>query len=90
MSQNGAILVFLRIQPFEATCILDINVASLVLLLFKQCRSIVLDREASNPHQSIIWIFSGLRTIFRIFARILAQGFTFAVQWYEFLQHKGQ
>ena len=36
-----------------------------------------------DPHQNIIWITSGLLTIARIFARILAVGFTTAVHWWE-------
>ena len=74
---------------FEASCILGINVASVVLLLYQECRSIVLFRQASNPHQNIIWIISGLLTLVRFFARVLAIGFTVAVHWSEFLQQKG-
>ena len=75
---------------FEASCILGMNVASVVLLLYQECRSIVLFRQASNPHQNIIWIISGLVTLVRMFARILAPGFTVAVHWSEFLQQKGE
>ena len=73
---------------FEASCILGINVASVVLLLYQECRSIVLFRQASNPHQNIIWIISGLLTLVRFFARFLAIGFTVAVHWSEFLQQQ--
>ena len=65
---------------FEASCILGINVAS-VVLLFQEYRSIVLIRQVSNPHQNIKWIISGLLTIVRIFARILALGFPVTVHW---------
>ena len=41
---------------------------------------------SSNPHQSIIWIISGIRTLVRIFARILAPGFPVAAHCIEFLQ----
>ena len=70
-------------SPFhcEASCILGVNVASVVLLLFQEYRSSVLVRQASNPHQNAIWIISGLLTIARIFARILAAGFSTAVHW---------
>ena len=74
---------------FESS-ILGINVASVVFLLYQECRSIVLFRQASNPHQNIIWIISGLVTLVRMFARILAPGFTVAVHWSEFLQQKGE
>ena len=61
---------------------LGIKVASVVLLLFQEYRSsIVLVRQALNPHQSTIWITSGLLTTVRIFARIIALGFTVAVHW---------
>ena len=66
---------------FEASCVLGMHVASVVLLLYQECRSIVLIRQASDPHQSIVWIISGLMTIVRIPARILALGFTVAVHW---------
>ena len=49
-------------------------------------RNTVPFRGASNPHQSIIWIISCLRTIVRTFTRILAPSFIFVVHWYEFLQ----
>ena len=69
--------ILLHESPFhcEASCILGINGASVVLLLYQEFRSIVLCRQASNPHQSTVWIISGLRTMVRIFARILAPGF---------------
>ena len=67
-------------SPFncEASCILGTNVAS-VVLLFQEYRSIVLVQQASNPHQNTVWITSGLLTIARIFARILAVGFSIAL-----------
>ena len=75
---------------FEASCILGILVASVVLLLYQECRSIVPFRQASNPHQNIVWIISGLPTIVQILARILAPNFTVAVHWSEFHQQKGE
>ena len=51
---------------FEASCTLGINVASLAFLLNQEYRSIVLFRQASNPHQNIVWITSSIRTIVRI------------------------
>ena len=61
---------------FEASCIFGISVASVVLLVYQECRSIVPFREASNPHKNIVWIISCLLKNVRIFARILAPGFT--------------
>ena len=61
--------------------ILGINVASVVLLLKENYGSIVLVRQASNPHQNTIWEISGLLTNARIFARLLSLGFSTAVQW---------
>ena len=75
---------------FEVSCILGINVASVVLLLYQESRSIVLFRQASNPHQNILWIISGLLTTARISARILALGFSVAVHWSEFLRQKAE
>ena len=71
-------------SPFhlQTSCILGINVASLVLLLYQEFWSIVLVRQASVPHQSIIWITSGHQTMVRIFAHSLAPGFSVAVCWY--------
>ena len=54
---------------------------SLVLLLLQEYSSIVLVQQASNPHLNTIWIISGLLTIARIFARILAVGFSTAAHW---------
>ena len=59
---------------FEASCIVGTNVASVVVLLYQEYRSIVLVRQASNPHQNTVWTMSGLRAIVRTFARILALG----------------
>ena len=70
----------------DATCILSRNVASHFLLVSQEYRSIVLSRQASHPHWNIVRIISGLRTIVRIFARILAPSFSVAVHWLEFLQ----
>ena len=67
----------------EAACTLGISVAS-VVLLFQEYRSIVLVRQASNPHQNIVRIISGLLTIVRIFARILTLGFAVVVHWLGF------
>ena len=59
LSKTGPILVFLKsilsIESsfrFETSCILGINVASLVLLLYQVSRSIVLFRQSSN-HSTI-------------------------------------
>ena len=71
-----------RTSPFfrcEASCTVGMNVESVFLLQFHEYRSIVLFRKASNPHQNTVWIISGLLTIVRIFACILALGFTVAV-----------
>ena len=43
---------------FEASYILGINVASPALLLYPEYGSIVLFRQASSPHQNIVWKFS--------------------------------
>ena len=56
----------------------------------QECGRIVLFRQASNPHQNIVWIISGLLTIVRIFARILAPRFPVAVHLSEFLQQEGE
>ena len=57
---------------FEASFILGMNV-------YQEKRSIVLFRQASNPHQNIVWINSGLLTILQIVARILATSFPVGV-----------
>ena len=56
-------------SPFhcEASYILGINVASVVLPLYQKKRSILLVRQASNPHQNAVWINSGLLTNVRFF-----------------------
>ena len=70
-------MVSLRIHSrFEASCIPGIDVAFVVILVYQEC-----SRQASNQHQNIIWIISGLLTFVPISAPILAPGFTAAVHW---------
>ena len=75
---------------FQDSCILDIYVASLGLLVSQEYRDIVQSRLDSNLLRNKVWITSGLHTIVRIFARILAPSFTVAVHWWNFLQWKDQ
>ena len=79
-----------RLFICEAACTLGVGVASVVLPLFQEYRSTVRVQQASNPHQNTIWITSGLPAIARIFARILAVGFTPAVHWWIFLPSRGR
>ena len=85
-----SILTHESLFHFEASCILGKNVASVVLLLYHEKRSIVLFRKALNPHQNTVWIISGLLTIVQISARIFAPTLPVAVPWSEFLQQKGK
>ena len=76
LSKTGPILVFLRIHPLARVFF---SLRDIVYYRQKCCISLF--RQASNPHQSTVWIVSGLRTSVRIFARILAPSFTAAVHW---------
>ena len=55
--ENPSILLKESFFHCEASYILGISVASLVLLLYQEYRSIVLCRQASNPHQNIVWFW---------------------------------
>ena len=91
MFKTGPVLVLLRIHPLIRLPFSFRGIVySVVLLLYRECRSIVLLRLASSPHRNTVWIISGLLTIARISVRILALGFTVAVHWSESLQQKGE
>ena len=83
---HESILLHEFLLHLETSRIFDMKVASLFLLVSQEYGSIVQSQLISNQLRNIVWITSGLRTIVRIFARVLAASFTVAVHWLEFLQ----
>ena len=97
MTKTGPILVVFE-NPSSCTSLLLVSkhrvfstlMLHLLSFLFQEFRSVVLFRQASNPHRGTVGITSGLPTIIRIFARILSPGFDAAVHWSDFLQWEGR
>ena len=71
-----------------AVCAVFTGVLSTHLLLTEEQRRIVQFRLNTNLLRSIVWIPTGLVTIFRIVARILAASFPVALQWLAIMEEE--
>ena len=67
---------------------LGIKIGLRLFLVTEEYRIIVESLLTSNLFRSIVWITSGLLTIFQIVARILAISFTVALHWLAILQEE--
>ena len=84
----GSTLQYEFLPDLEASYILGIKIDFLLLLVMEEYRRIVQFWLFSNLLRSIVWITSGLLTIFQIVARNLAASFPVALHWLAFMQEE--